>query len=591
MHKVISHLLVTFLIIALSSTSHSETNPKETRSGTESSNEVAIHVYYEQESDSWRLQYELPSMVPQIAFSRPSKVDRQNIFQINKTKFNWHTENGQLLIKSKDGSLFDSLELSFNSNYQVPQGDYNLNVQFSDGSLLLYSNHLSLAASSHDKTEKKRPLNRYYFNAPKQHIAFMGQYQKGSAQWLESDNGSYIYFGNIKPIEDKNLVAFIDPNLPPWVLKQTEATLPQLFSFYQEKTKQKLNFKPVIFFNYADQEQSFSNYSGGVLSGLMQLTLNGRNWQQKTPQLEQQLFQFLTHETAHFWNGQMFYNVNQKQAWLAEGAADAFAFFSMYELGLLNDNELQAKFELAINECVLNKGNEALNQSMQIGRYRNYYTCGASIALASHAALQKHNPHRSLFDLWAILFKENIKDKSYNQDEYFSVLKKLSGQTNTADLISQFVNEAETNNLNAVVNWFENTNIKLQISDNSLEQPKFRQQYWGKQAIIELMNMHCLGHSLYQQQDHVKTAAMRHCHVFTEDMSIYYLNNKHLVNEGIDAYRILQSSCQTKQALLLKDQNQTPLMELPCTRPIAELPPYLKLKLTQPLVPTTALSE
>ncbi|GLR70426.1 hypothetical protein [Agaribacter marinus] len=377
--------------------------------------QLHIHVHYQQDSDAWKVRYALPFQVDHIAFNRRSNFDRRELYKIDESKFMWDKNGDVLLIRSVDGSKFNSLTINFSSYYDVIQKDYTHNIKYTDGSVLLYTNHFTLGPNIIEN-ETVSPIGLsfrgtvFHFYSPEQHITFLGKSYKGEADWLSEGQGTYIYFGNIKPIENENMIAIVDPSLPKWVWQNTKTYFPKLFDFYTSKTGQSLSFKPVVFFNYDQVNGDYSNYSGGTLDGLVQLTINGQRWQSENVTQFNKLFHFLAHESAHFWNGQMFSNEEQEHAWMHEGGADTFANFAMLEFGLISPGQVVQKFENAVNSCVLNKGEESLEQSAKLWRYRNYYTCGAVMGLASHVAVKKNDENKSIFDVWKHIFSANLED-------------------------------------------------------------------------------------------------------------------------------------------------------------------------------------
>lgn len=538
-----------------------------------------IHVRYQQKTDLWQVRYVLPIAVDHIAFSRNSNFDRRKLYQFDPAKFVWDKAGDVLLIRSLDGSKFTSLELSFHSYYDFIQKDYTHNIKYTDGSMLLYTNHLTLGANIIDDPAVS-PIGasfsgtQFHFYAPKQNIIFLGNTYQEQAQWTLANDGTYIYFGTIAPIETDTMLAIVDPKLPKWVWDHTQKYFPKLFDYYREKTGQPLNFKPIVFFNYDQLEGDFASYSGGTLDGLVQLTLNGKRWSEENNKQFNTLFHFLAHEAAHFWNGQMFTFTDQTHAWMHEGSADAFANFAMLEFGLIDTTQMLQQFEDAANSCVLNKGAESLQQSAKLWRYRNYYSCGAVMALASHVAIQAKAADKSVFDLWQGMFNANSVHKTYSQQDYFNQLSLLTGSEQLARALERFSRDTELDNQAEVASWFKQTGITVSLSQNY---PAAVTQHWGKQIISELMSMHCKAISFSSYDDYVKTYPIESCKAFEKSLEIQYVDDVDLYKDGIAAYQLFREKCANNHNIVLKNKAKQPAAEISCLRVPQEINPYLKL--------------
>ncbi|SNY53844.1 hypothetical protein SAMN06297280_2471 [Arsukibacterium tuosuense] len=538
-----------------------------------------IHVHYQQEKDLWQVNYVLPIAVDHVAFSRNSNFDRRNLYHFDPAKFVWDKAGDVLLIRSIDGSKFTSLELSFNSYYDFIQKDYTHNIKYTDGSTLLYTNHLTLGANIiEDKAISPIGASfsgtRFHFYAPNQNIIFLGQSYQDQAQWVLDNDGTYIYFGNITPIETDNMLAIVDPDLPKWVWHHTQQYFPKLFDYYQQKTGQPLDFKPVVFFNYDQLDGDYSNYSGGTLDGLVQLTINGKRWNQENNEQFNTLFHFLAHEVAHFWNGEMFAFEEQNHAWMHEGGADAFANFAMLEFGLIDNAQMLLRFEEAANNCVLNKGAESLEQSAKLWRYRNYYNCGAAMALASHLAIQAKSPDKSVFNLWQGMFKANAASRSYNQQDYFDQLSLLTGSKTLAKALARFSHDTELDNQAEVASWFTQSGITVSLSE---EHPAEVKQHWGKQIISDLMRTHCNAISISSYDDYLKTYPIESCKAFEKSYEIQYVGNFDIYKEGIAAYQLFRESCENNHNIVLKNRAKQPMAEISCLSIPRHISPYMKL--------------
>ncbi|MBU3005447.1 hypothetical protein [Paraglaciecola arctica] len=540
--------------------------------------QLQVHVHYQQDSDSWEANYELPIAVDHIAFSRLGNFDRSMLYKIDESRFKWDKKGDIQLIRSIDGKKFTSVNIHFSSYYDFIPKDYTHNIKYSDGSVLLYTNYLALGANViEDKSISPIGVSfkgtKFHFYGPNQNIVFLGKSAKNRAFWNLEGEGTYIYFGNIQPIENDNMIAVVDPALPKWAWNQTQQYFPKLFDYYQSKTGHSLSFKPVVFFNYDQVDGDYSNYSGGTLDGLVQLTISGKRWNLENQDKFNSLFHFLAHEAAHFWNGQMFSIEDQNHAWMHEGGADTFANFAMMEFGLINDEQMLLKFEDAANNCFLKKGNESLQQSAQFRRYRNYYDCGAAMGLATHVAVKAKDSSKTVFDVWKHVFDANSKDRTYNQEDYFDALNRLAGSEKLSLAFENFSTISDLDNQMEIASWFKQTEISPEYSE---DYPNSVLKHWGKQVIHNLMKSHCKSVSFSSNDDYIKTYPIEGCSSFEQTMEVQFVDGLEILHDGLNAYDSFKAKCENAARVTLQDSNKVVVAKLKCLEKVQNAKPYLK---------------
>lgn len=539
-----------------------------------------IHVERQHQSDTWKVTYKLPLATDHVAFGRSSNFDRRKLYQIDETKFKWDKKGDVLLIRSVDGSAFKTFELTFASFYDFIQKDYTHNLRYSDGSVLLYTNHLALGANIiEDKSKSPIGMSfsstQFHFHSPNQNIVFLGTSNKDEAQWSLEGDGTYIYFGNISPIKTDNLIAIVDPKLPKWAWNKTQEYFPRLFDYYEKKTGQELNFTPMVFFNYDNMGGDYSNYSGGTLDGLVQLTINGKRWERQSEEQFNKLFHFLAHEAAHFWNGQMFSFQDNEHSWMHEGGADAFANFAMREFGFIENNQMIEKFEDAANSCLLNKGNESLTQSAELWKYRNYYTCGATMALASDIAVKATKSSQSVFDVWRKVFDKNNQDKSYNQQDYFDSLSELTKSDALSNSFEEFSTQTDIDNFSTVSSWFDNSSVNI---IQSRDYPVSVIRHWGKEIMVKLMQMHCNGVSFSSYDDYIETYPLDSCEHFGKQANIQFVDGLDIFKDGIAAYNSFRLKCEENGLIELQNREKVKVAEVKCLRSVPKVEPYMRFE-------------
>jgi hypothetical protein len=473
----------------------------------EESHEIANQVKMKVESisnENWRVTYSLPEKVLGVYFYRQTNQFRKKEWRVLDTDLVIeHYENSEI-IYSKTKKKFNEIIVEFAPYYKTTPKDYEFFQPFSDGGILFYTGHLLLQPML-KKTNSDDGINlNFNEHMPWTNMATLkpikngsivvnGKINQGTLKWHDKNNkGTYVYFGNIKPLETEAFVAILDSGLPPWVIVKMREFLPKLFSVYSKGTQQKLSFKPVVYFNYKPTERIGTGYSGGTLPGLVQLTIEGTDWRKENNTNLKQIVKFLGHESAHFWNGQMFNNIESKAAWVHEGGADAFSYRALYKLGIINKKELWENYNNALSSCLMNLDGKALNSSEKSRSFRNYYDCGSTIMLMVESALLTKYGENSLFEFWEeLLGVARKQNNQYDSSTFHSVLRDKFSQQKLSNMIKVLEGEDRESFLSLFKQMGSLVNLK--VKNNNKNAPAYFLSKLNQRFFNTLMQKDCGG--------------------------------------------------------------------------------------------------
>lgn len=399
----------------------------------------------------WQVHYVLPEKVKGVVFHRQTNKFRSQEWKVlNQDLIIGNIELKESLY-SKSGKMFSEFTVEFPPYYEHTPKDYEFFQPYSDGGVLFYTGHLYINPLIEERAKKSTLINlngsinhkwrsevevsSYGFDT----VVIQGKVNKEKIRWIDKYNkGTYVYFGSVKPEVHESMVAVLDSGTPEWIIKTMKDFLPKLFKLYWEKTGQKLSFRPVVYLNYKPTKMSGISNSGGTLPGLVQLTIEGTAWEKKDDRNLEQIIWFLAHEAAHFWNGQMFDNIDDDAAWLHEGGADAFAYRSLLELGIINKELLIKRYNNALNMCMLGLRGDSLNNSSKNRKFKNYYHCGSTIMLIVERALLNKSKNDDLFRFWKLLLEQSKKNSNqYGRNDFHKLLKNHFNQEELSSLIEK----------------------------------------------------------------------------------------------------------------------------------------------------------
>lgn len=545
------------------------------RANRKPDSEVSLKITIEHllHKDAWKVVFQTSMPVSNLVFER----------QINRFRAkNWKSltpgikvieVDGKERIVQSDFKLFNEASFEFSSYYEETPKDYEFFQAFSDKSVVMYTGHYN-ACPEYIECD---PHNTEFVFIPRsdEQGIVSGKIFHQSYNWKEeTGRGTYVYFGNLKPIESKSLTAIVDPVLPQWLKQRFNFVLPRLFEYYAKKTGQPLTFKPFIFLNYSSNGEGTSMH-GGTLPGLIQMSIEGNGWQKKDIDSFIDLARFFAHESAHVWNGQMFPYASGDM-WMHEGGADAFAYFALLDLKLINFQQFLDFQTESFNTCLTKLSDRPLMEVKEDPNFRAHYRCGSILALLTHAAGINSKKDHDLFYFWSQLFNrsKNVKEP-YTEEMYFSVLEEMTGNKNLNVAINTILRGPISNAKEFLVSQLNQQHIKLKEADSNF--PKSYNIRMGMDLLRAMMKKDCNGkYGITGGVDGLETEAREDCTQFKNSFYITHIQKIPIVTEGAKAYDAARVHCAKKNRdLSLTARGVRGDLKFACPDEISVRAPYL----------------
>ncbi len=521
------------------------------------------------ESGAWQINYQLPYAVHQVYFYRLGSLPRDK-WRLKGSHLKWSKgKDNQDIIESVDGTLFDQLSVGFDSDFRTTPKDYELNFAFSDGGLLLYTGHLLLATEA----DKKMAHEFTFMPQKNSHIIIDGQMSQHEYRWNDKNwQGTYVYFGALKPIQSDGMMGVIDGGLPDWVKQKLTSSLPKLFEFYTQKTGLALDFTPVIYFSFSSSESPGTQYSGGTLPGLIQLNLTGDDWNQESPENLQGLLHFLAHEAAHLWNSQLIKSDEERESsWIHEGGADAFAVRSLVYLGVWDEEDAAKAHEQYLNGCLDLLNGHQVTHFAGHHNFSVYYQCGATIAWLTELAVQQKNDQLDLFDFWRdLMSRVKQSDLVLTPSQYIkSLLLLTDNQSNVANLITLLSEPQERPNA-----FMQQAFSAVGLTVKGQKKHPMQAKKAAELAFKHLMMIDCGGYSYHKSKHSFTVGANLSCQHLKSGMEVTHIMDLAIGSEGHVLFDQVSMRCQQGQTVAVKTKNNETI-ELLCQQPPAEVRPWL----------------
>lgn len=526
---------------------------------------VLITIIPNANDGRWTAVYRLNAPVERLDFARNGPYTRLPKWRV-ETKGYSLVRDGEweAIVKAPGAKAQKTVAVSFPVDTFVPVKDYQLFDAFSDGSLALYTGHFNLKGA---KTTTFELVPRRG-----EHLLVGGRVFARRTKWIDdgAGEGTFVYYGKLKPVETPYMVAILDPGAPQWLDRKLDAALPRLFADYARLTGVALEQRPTVLFSFeAARDRNSTTWKGGTLDGLIQLHVEAAADGAEDRDMLERFVKFIAHESAHLWNGQMFHPPESNESWMHEGGADAFAWRAVHRAAILDDSALDARLTADLNDCLSSIGSHALDDVEKQGKFGPVYSCGATLAWLTEAATG------DLHAFWKSLFRAAAeRGRHYDETLYFSLLKEQERVPGTATFIDDFVHRDMPDRAEKLAAAFRAAGVPLRPMPDAM--PAQQRRAWGEAALVALMRQDCHGVSFDRASGRYHLHGKESCATLKSDLVIDRIAGKNIVREGDAAYDAAAANCAAQRPVTLEGPDNAHV-SLPCAKPLDPRTPWLAI--------------
>lgn len=350
-------------------------------------------------SGDWRATWQAAEPIHTLGFVRPANYLREREWRIVTPGYSFARDGDTQVVNLKASAAASAeLVIEFPVNTDFMSRDYELFNLFSDGSAALYTGHFFAVVNG-----AAEPITSVRVVEPAGERVVLDE--------APGPLGTYAYVGTIEPVDHARVVTIVDPGLPRWLAVTLTNQVPAVFGFFEERTGQVLEHRPVVLFSFVPGRGTHIN--GGMLDNLVLLRAIGDAWHDDNPWAVRQALRMIAHEAAHLWNNQLARFRPGSPPWMHEGAAEAFADEALHAMGFMDATSLVDAYGRALSGCVA-------------GGQRRHYPCGQVAAWWTGLAVADADPGADLFTFWgALAARAAAGDGYYGTDEYFAELGTL----------------------------------------------------------------------------------------------------------------------------------------------------------------------
>lgn len=396
---------------------------------------VSVSVREVPGEDVWQVGYELPFAAAGVEFVHARNAFRHERWGVGlrEGEPEWHVDGGrERLCFSRPARAFS---VGFRTWTEPLPKDYELNVSFSEGSRLLYTGHLLVrplerCGEGEAEAPPGEPVHRFTFRTTEERsIRVLDQAAIGELHWHPPTEGdeaadTYVYFGDLEPVEGEVATVILDPGLPGWMEREMARVVPRLVERFTTATEVPLPFRPLLLVAWGGPEGSGISFSGGTLPGLLVASAEGPGWLEETPEARRAWFHRVAHETFHLWDGETYRPADDAE-WLSEAAADHFAAEAAVAFGVQSELDARRWRVERANDCLVRLEGRSVVAAAGGSDYQAWYSCGAVALAAADGALRHADPPTDLAHLFRRLFQHAAATGSYGTAAFLGGLREL----------------------------------------------------------------------------------------------------------------------------------------------------------------------
>jgi hypothetical protein len=522
-------------------------------------------------ASTWRATWHLPAPVRELRFARWAAGFRSGVFEVLTPGYSVAKDRDHEVLRT-DGEPQRTIAVRFPEYTRILPKEYEFFQKFSDGSVSIYTGHL-LVSLGDDR------LVRDFRFVPRDAVVAGGKRSTSTIEWIDQDaSGTYVYFGSITPVETSHTVSVVDPGLPDWLERTARDAIPRLFDLYTRRLGAKLPKRPTVLFSYAPSDQPGFDSGGGTCPDLIQLTVEGREWERESPEAMLRLFHFVAHEAAHLWNGQIVHYPGSEDAWMHEGSADALAERALVDLGLADEARLLEYQTEALNACRRGAGAGPLRGAAKRGEFDLYYTCGNVIALWTESVVRQQS--HDLFGFWRSLIERAAKRGTYGSDDYTAVWRQLGATPDDLTTLERI--RTGTVDPDAFVTPLRQHGVEITETEDV---PQPFGQALSRAALWHILTASCRGGYgfRWERQGFLLDSGL-HCDGFSGGELVTAIGGHDVRREGHRSWDALHESCGDggSVSVALRGADGEKTVDIPCRDAVRPRPPYVRVVSRQP---------
>lgn len=507
--------------------------------------------------------YSLSRPVHQISFQRKASGLREKTWDLVTAGLKIRKSN----IYAKNGKDFRHFTVTLKLVPGIIDFNYQPEIVIRNHGVAVFTGYFNIAGTQSQTV--------FHFRSRHYQVLAYGALVSSTKTVSPPGNGTFVYFGNLKPVRNPYSTMIVDPQLPGWASTLIKAEVPAVVSYYTKQYSIRLPKRPFLLFSWKDRHRvGDSSEKGDSLPGTIGFTLLGEGWKAATKRNRGELAKLLAHELAHQWNEHLFTPTGLKKSgasWLGEGQAEYAATVVAEHFGWFSPSAALHHFTALVNDCLQASTQRPI--AKQRHSFRAVYGCGVTFNLLAQGVLAKHSPPRTFFDFWkAIYAKATKRQHKYSIKTYVYELGKLSGNWRIPKMVTTLVSKSARYKNIDILGALRHLKFGLAPVTSEDHNPVLG-RLAAEGLFTQIMKSDCEGKASYDIDSSGFTVQpMPRCQVLDRPYTITAIDGHKLFSEGIGAYRKVKSECRGGGKIRLEIKHLNNVLTVNCPKKLSPMP-------------------
>ncbi|TXC63656.1 M1 family aminopeptidase [Sphingosinicella ginsenosidimutans] len=429
--------------------------------------------------DSWSIDYRLLRRARAWLFPRSGLV-RQSLEPWRPGSWRVETPgvrierrgNFDVLVAAGGGAVPSQVRIVFTPAVVDLQSDYDPALRFTDGSVALYTDQFTIIPYTGAQAIDRLPrdgnvagldatLTRVTYRDADGVILSAGERRSSVLRDGGVDDGTYLLFGQLRPIVTDAMAQIVDPQLPDWIRATLNREVPNIFARYAAVLGPPPGPKPTVMVSWGGPTPRQTSMGGSVLPGLITLVYEGDGVLTENATSRGYGLWFIAHESAHFWLGNLVHYEFSRDAWITEGGADLLAFRTVAAVDPGYD--WRGAIDHSIADCVALSANRGIASAEERNEQRAYYACGAVFALVAEAASR-----RPFIHFVKTLVDDNRADATVSRADWLSALDRVSNDPTLSRDIAALLDQGSADPKAAIASLFTRAGVSFTLGPDGV---------------------------------------------------------------------------------------------------------------------------
>ncbi|MCJ8190913.1 hypothetical protein [Sphingomicrobium aestuariivivum] len=326
----------------------------------------------------------------------------------------------EALVASDGGYLPPTVEIAFTPYERMLEADYQPAVPLGEATAL-FSDHFTLRPAASVAAVQSlgadwTMLPDYAGGHPL--VRFREGFHHGSDEGpFALEAPAYVVHGEVPSTGNRAIAMRVHPGVPDWLTTQLETEIPAILGYYADRLGPHDNGRPDLFVTWAGPTQGTVSLGGSVIDSQIVMRLEGEGLAVPSTIAGRQARQFIAHEAAHFWLGNLVDYGRPGDAWTSEGGADLLALRATQAVDAAEGAALEARtLRSSWRECLRLGAGGPLASAPERGAGQAFYGCGFLFGLVAEKAAR--DAGGDFFSFWSGLIDRHGGDGTVSAEEW-----------------------------------------------------------------------------------------------------------------------------------------------------------------------------